>query len=45
MGRTMNKRERVITEMNGKEVDHVPAGLWFHFGGDKVIRTFVYRRI
>lgn len=29
----MNKRERVIAAMNGKEVDHVPAGFWFHFSG------------
>ena len=29
----MNKRERVIAAMNGKEVDHVPAGFWFHFNG------------
>lgn len=37
MGRTMNKRERVIAAMNGKEVDHVPAGFWFHFGGDEAM--------
>lgn len=29
----MNKRERVIAAMNGKEADHVPAGFWFHFNG------------
>lgn len=30
----MNKRERVITALHGGEPDRVPAGFWFHFGGD-----------
>ena len=30
----MNKRERVITALKGGEPDRVPAGFWFHFGGD-----------
>jgi len=29
----MDKRTRVLTAMEGGEVDHVPAGFWFHFGG------------
>lgn len=29
----MDKRTRVLTAMNGGEVDHVPAGFWFHFSG------------
>lgn len=27
----MNKRERVINAVNGKEVDVVPSGFWLHF--------------
>ena len=30
----MNKRERVITALKGGEPDRVPAGFWFHFGGE-----------
>lgn len=30
----MNKRERVITALKGGTPDRVPAGFWFHFGGD-----------
>lgn len=33
----MNKRERVLAAMNGKEVDHVPVGFWFHFGGEEAM--------
>ncbi len=29
----MDKRTRVLAAMNGSEVDHVPVGFWFHFGG------------
>lgn len=29
----MDKRTRVLAAMNGQEVDHVPAGFWFHFQG------------
>ncbi|MDO4293845.1 MAG: uroporphyrinogen decarboxylase family protein [Eubacteriales bacterium] len=29
----MDKRTRVLTAMNGGEVDHVPAAFWFHFAG------------
>ena len=29
----MDKRTRVLNAMNKKEVDHVPVGFWFHFGG------------
>lgn len=31
----MDKRTRVLTAMNGGEVDHVPAGFWFHFAGEE----------
>lgn len=31
----MTKRERVLAAMNRKEVDHVPVGFWFHFGGEE----------
>lgn len=27
----MNKKERVLAAMNGREVDHVPVGFWHHF--------------
>lgn len=33
----MNKRERVLAAMNKQEVDHVPAGFWFHFGGEEAM--------
>ncbi len=31
----MDKRTRVLNAMNGKEVDHVPVGFWFHFDGEE----------
>ncbi len=31
----MDKRTRVLSAMEGKEVDHVPAGFWFHFQGEE----------
>ena len=31
----MDKRTRVLNAMNKKEVDHVPVGFWFHFGGEE----------
>lgn len=31
----MDKRTRVLTAMNGGEVDHVPVGFWFHFAGEE----------
>ena len=31
----MDKRTRVLAAMNGGEVDHVPVGFWFHFGGEE----------
>lgn len=31
----MDKRTRVLNAMNKKEVDHVPAGFWFHFSGEE----------
>ena len=30
----MNKRERVLNAMDGKPVDRVPVGFWFHFPED-----------
>ena len=33
----MDKRTRVLNAMNGKEVDHVPVGFWFHFAGDEAM--------
>ena len=33
----MDKRTRVLTAMKGGEVDHVPVGFWFHFGGDQAV--------
>jgi uroporphyrinogen decarboxylase len=31
----MDKRKRMLNAMNQREVDHVPAGFWYHFtGGD-----------
>ena len=31
----MDKRTRVLNAMNKMEVDHVPVGFWFHFGGEE----------
>lgn len=31
----MNKRERLISVLNGKQADKVPASFWFHFGGEE----------
>ena len=31
----MNKRERVLAAMQGRPVDRLPAGFWFHFPADK----------
>ena len=31
----MDKRTRVLAAMEGKEVDKVPVGFWFHFMGDR----------
>jgi uroporphyrinogen decarboxylase len=31
----MNKIERVRAALAGREVDHVPAGFWFHFPAEK----------
>ena len=31
---TMNKRERLLTVLDGKCADRVPASFWFHFGGE-----------
>jgi uroporphyrinogen decarboxylase len=31
----MNKIERVRAALAGKEVDHIPAGFWFHFPAEK----------
>ena len=28
-----DKRERVLNALNKREVDHVPVGFWYHFGG------------
>ncbi len=28
----MNKQERVLAALNGKEVDYIPYSLWYHFG-------------
>ena len=33
----MDKRTRVLNAMNKKEVDHVPVGFWFHFGGEEAM--------
>ncbi len=33
----MDKRTRVLNAMNKKEVDHVPVGFWFHFGGEEAV--------
>ena len=33
----MDKRTRVLNAMNGKPVDHVPVGFWFHFAGDEAV--------
>ncbi len=33
----MDKRTRVLNALNGKEVDHVPCGFWFHFGGEEAL--------
>lgn len=33
----MDKRTRVLNAMNGREVDHVPCGFWFHFGGEEAL--------
>lgn len=33
----MDKRTRVLTAMSGGEVDHVPAGFWFHFSGEEAM--------
>ena len=30
----MNKRERVLSVLNGQLPDRVPGAFWFHFGGD-----------
>lgn len=30
----MNKRERVLSVLQGKTADRVPASFWFHFGGE-----------
>jgi uroporphyrinogen decarboxylase len=32
-GGGMDKRTRVLSAMDKKEVDHVPVGFWFHFAG------------
>jgi len=29
----MDKRTRVLNAMNLQPVDHVPVGMWLHFGG------------
>jgi uroporphyrinogen decarboxylase len=31
----MDKKTRVLNAMDGKEVDHVPVGFWFHFSGEE----------
>ncbi len=31
----MNKRERVLSVLDGKPADRVPASFWFHFGGEQ----------
>jgi uroporphyrinogen decarboxylase len=28
----MNKQERVLAALNGKEVDYIPYSMWYHFG-------------
>ena len=33
----MDKRTRVLNAMNGREVDHVPVGFWFHFAGEEAM--------
>lgn len=33
----MDKRTRVLTAIDGGEVDHVPAGFWFHFAGEEAM--------
>lgn len=33
----MDKRTRVLNALNKKEVDHVPVGFWFHFGGEEAV--------
>ena len=33
----MDKRTRVLNSMKKKEVDHVPVGFWFHFGGEEAV--------
>ncbi len=33
----MDKRTRVLNALNGREVDHVPCGFWFHFGGEEAL--------
>ncbi len=31
----MNKRERVIAALEGRETDRVPVGFWYHFPEEK----------
>lgn len=33
----MDQRTRVLNAMDKKEVDHVPVGFWFHFGGEEAV--------
>lgn len=33
----MDKRTRVLSAMNLREVDHVPVGFWFHFSGEEAL--------
>lgn len=34
-GRHMDKRTRVLNAMDGKVVDHVPVGFWYHYSGEE----------
>ncbi len=33
----MDKKTRVLNAMNGREVDKIPVGFWFHFTGEEAI--------
>jgi uroporphyrinogen decarboxylase len=33
----MDKRTRVLHAIQQKEVDHVPVGFWYHFGGEEAL--------
>lgn len=33
----MDKRTRVLNALDKKEVDHVPVGFWYHFGGEEAL--------